>query len=341
MQTVIKKAIRDESGKVLILALILLVVGGLIMGPLLGLMGTGLAAGRVYENKTSQLYAADAGLEDAINWLVEGRPPDWPWTGTDPGPWQRSRALQINDNSVNVTIEVYGPPDSDTYKITSTATEAGRSTTVTSVVSAKARFKGCYLTGNQTLGNQSGPLTGDIIVEGDIELENSYALNITGAFIDGNLHLANQSELTLNGGVVCVTGNITMGQNTEISGDIHFLGSNCRITIEQPQSSVTGNIWADGNLDIRIILGSNSDEMYCPAGIYAPHGSVSVYLDKSNSNLVGDIYARWSIDILKGHDNAEHSGEVNFPYVGDAPFSIAPCPEMPTSPVIIRSYEVT
>lgn len=60
------KSIRDETGTVLILVLILLVVGGLIITPLLAFMGTGLKAGQVYEAKADELYAADAGIEDSL-----------------------------------------------------------------------------------------------------------------------------------------------------------------------------------------------------------------------------------------------------------------------------------
>ena len=69
MKTTAKNVIREESGKILILVLVLLVVGGLLLGPLLGLMSTGLVAGQVYEKKAAELYAADAGVEDAI-WKI-------------------------------------------------------------------------------------------------------------------------------------------------------------------------------------------------------------------------------------------------------------------------------
>jgi hypothetical protein len=65
-----KGTIREEKGAVLIMVLILLVVGGLILTPLLGLMSTGLIAGQVYEKKTDELYAADAGIEDAL-WRIK------------------------------------------------------------------------------------------------------------------------------------------------------------------------------------------------------------------------------------------------------------------------------
>jgi hypothetical protein len=69
MKITVKGTISNEKGYVLIAVLILLVVGGLILTPLLGLMSTGLLAGKVYEKKMDEYYAADAGVEDAI-WKI-------------------------------------------------------------------------------------------------------------------------------------------------------------------------------------------------------------------------------------------------------------------------------
>ncbi len=60
----------NEKGQALILVLILLLVGALIITPLLSYMGTGLKTGQVYEKKTDGLYAADAGVEDAL-WRIK------------------------------------------------------------------------------------------------------------------------------------------------------------------------------------------------------------------------------------------------------------------------------
>lgn len=89
----LKGAIRGEKGNVLILVLILLVVGGLILGPLLGLMGTGLLAGQVYEKKTAELYAADSGVEDALWKITHGEIPS------------EAYSLRVNEKDVWVTIE--------------------------------------------------------------------------------------------------------------------------------------------------------------------------------------------------------------------------------------------
>ena len=56
----------------LILTMILVLVGGLIIVPLLGFMSTGLIVGQVFEKKMAGLYAADAGIEDAMWKLLNG-----------------------------------------------------------------------------------------------------------------------------------------------------------------------------------------------------------------------------------------------------------------------------
>jgi hypothetical protein len=65
-----------EGGQALILVLILLLLGGLMLPPMLSLASTGLKAGQLIEQKTDELYAADAGVEDAI-WNT--RTPDAPF----------------------------------------------------------------------------------------------------------------------------------------------------------------------------------------------------------------------------------------------------------------------
>ncbi len=62
----LNKLVKEEKGQAFILVLILLLVGGLIIAPLLGFMSTGLLAGQMHEAKMDELYAADAGVEDAL-----------------------------------------------------------------------------------------------------------------------------------------------------------------------------------------------------------------------------------------------------------------------------------
>ena len=65
----LKDLVKKERGQAFILALIMLLVGGLIIAPLMGFMATGLIAGQAIEEKVNEVYAADAGIEDAI-WKI-------------------------------------------------------------------------------------------------------------------------------------------------------------------------------------------------------------------------------------------------------------------------------
>lgn len=60
----------DEKGQALILVLVLLVLGSLTIVPVLSHLGSALKTGEVYEDKANKLYAADAGVEDAI-WQIQ------------------------------------------------------------------------------------------------------------------------------------------------------------------------------------------------------------------------------------------------------------------------------
>jgi hypothetical protein len=98
MRTFIKGIISNEKGYILITVLILLVVGGLILTPLLGLMSTGLLAGKVYEKKMDEYYAADAGVEDAI-WRIQDNNLVFVNNCSYPEP--------LIVNYKNVTVEIY------------------------------------------------------------------------------------------------------------------------------------------------------------------------------------------------------------------------------------------
>jgi Tfp pilus assembly protein PilX len=77
MKKILNRPIRDEKGQALLIVLILLLVGGLIIAPLLGYMSAGLKAGQSNENLMQRLYAADAGVEDAI-WRIRTDDPSLP-----------------------------------------------------------------------------------------------------------------------------------------------------------------------------------------------------------------------------------------------------------------------
>ncbi|MFA5450936.1 MAG: hypothetical protein WC231_02960 [Dehalococcoidales bacterium] len=70
LSKIIKGFHHKQNGHVFITALIILVLGTLTLTPLMGFMGTGLKTGQAFEEQTDLLYAADAGIEDAI-WQIQ------------------------------------------------------------------------------------------------------------------------------------------------------------------------------------------------------------------------------------------------------------------------------
>jgi hypothetical protein len=60
----------DETGFALIIVLVLLLLGSLTIMPVLAHLSNALKSGKIYEEKSNELYAADAGVEDAI-WRIK------------------------------------------------------------------------------------------------------------------------------------------------------------------------------------------------------------------------------------------------------------------------------
>jgi hypothetical protein len=179
MKVAVRRLIRDEKGQTMILALILLVVGGLIMAPLLAYMSTGLIVGQVYEGKTAELYAADAGVDDAL-WQLKQMDPDPDKVPSTPG-----QALTyplgstVNDKEIEVTIDmISGTTGAGIYKVTSTATSAGGSnTTIESYIQTSPLFWEHAITstsdvqlesGSEVYGDVMGDVTGPGTVYGNI-----------------------------------------------------------------------------------------------------------------------------------------------------------------------------
>jgi hypothetical protein len=119
---IMKGLVKGQKGQALVAALILLVVGGLILTPLLGLMGTGIKSGQVFEQKDDEVYAADAGVEDAMWYIRNNEPEDnnllkgllgagydeYDYSTPYPYPYK----LSVNGKNVTVTMQnVWIPKD--------------------------------------------------------------------------------------------------------------------------------------------------------------------------------------------------------------------------------------
>lgn len=103
MKKILNRLIRNEQGQALIFALIMLAVGGLIVIPLLAFMSTGLKAAQTVEGKMDELYATDAGVEDAAHKIL-----------TNYGPFA---SLGVNDS---YTYPLTDPVNGQTVSVTAT-----------------------------------------------------------------------------------------------------------------------------------------------------------------------------------------------------------------------------
>jgi len=126
----VKRLIRGEKGQALVLTLLLLLIGSLILTPALNFMGTGVKSGQVYEQKNAEIYAADAGVEDALwhirNDLVE----DLIGEGYDEydysSPYSYPYDLSVNGKNVTVTIQNIWIPKDIPNPSPPTPSEAGQ-----------------------------------------------------------------------------------------------------------------------------------------------------------------------------------------------------------------------
>lgn len=130
----IRRMASDEQGAALVLALVLLAIALLLMGPLLSFVGMGLkTTAEVYDRKALELYAADSGVEDAIGRISAGN--DLPLVI---GETKESFApITVNGRNVSYTITMISttnyPQAREAYRIVSTAaSDADRRTTITS-----------------------------------------------------------------------------------------------------------------------------------------------------------------------------------------------------------------
>ena len=92
MRSFLRQVVSGERGQALPIVLALLVLGGLTIASSLNYATTGLNSGRIISEATKGIYAAEAGVEDAL------------W-GLEMGPIPPSYQLQENVNQMEVSID--------------------------------------------------------------------------------------------------------------------------------------------------------------------------------------------------------------------------------------------
>lgn len=192
MKSRIKKLIKRQDGQIFLIALVLLAIGGLMLPPLLSFMGTGIKVSELHEEEMLSLYAADAGIEDALYLLRQTNPEDIP-SGNITG-----NITNINGNYVDYTIEtkIIGE-DTRRYRIISNATDNhdGSVTTIEVVVQVTEIYSSYGVLA----------LDGPIVLGGSLDLgtASGFPVNIHA---NGNIISGNAQEVSGN---VTATGNIT------------------------------------------------------------------------------------------------------------------------------------
>ena len=282
MKSVMNKLIRDEKGAALIVALILLLIGGLISASLLSYMGSGLIVGEVYDTRTAELYAADAGVEDAV-WKiqhqgqVEGA---WPCNPSSP-PFIYS-ITDVNGKKVQVSVEYV---DGGIYRITSIAiTNDGgdtaaiaSSTAVETYVQAMSfdLLGGAIVSSGDVTFHKDCAVTGDVYYVGEItgaeyelldgdeiqvppsvfptqEQNEAFAQQLEEEALDGGAYDENDGNMDINTsqnlGPIYVPGNldISNGVTINLEGVVYVKGYiKCDKTLT---ITGTGSLVAEGDI---------------------------------------------------------------------------------------------
>jgi Tfp pilus assembly protein PilX len=262
----VKMLIRDEKGQVLILALLVLLLVGLISGPLLSYMVSGLRAGHLFESGAAELYAADAGVEDAV-WRI-------PNAGLCPGsPTTHYTIPDVNGNSVEVTITYV---NNLTYQVESVATGDGSATKIDA-----------YIIGNSIYGDYSGITNNVITSQHEIILKpgtevnpstgnHSPAANYTKDWptaaelcdwyredTEDATHYYSDTTIDLNGvsqplDALCVDGNLTIKNSSNTPATLTLTG-----TIYATGDTLIGATGKDFTIDLNgqaIFVASNSTD---------------------------------------------------------------------------------
>jgi hypothetical protein len=155
------KFARDEKGQILIIVLVFLVLGAIMITPLLGYMITGVRATGVYQRNNLELYAADAGVKDAM-WSIQTVASGLP---RQPSDTALIYSLPANVNDVPVTVTITRV-DSVTFKIVSLGGTGSTGTTIE-----------CYVTildftdllGNGVSSRESVTVGSNTTINGDVQ----------------------------------------------------------------------------------------------------------------------------------------------------------------------------
>ena len=333
MKIAVKRLIRDEKGQTLVLALVLLVVGGLIIVPLLAYMGTGLFASEVYERRTAELYAADAGVEDAF-WQLKQTDPDIPTT-PEQLPLTYSLGSPVNDKDIEVTIDmISGTEGGGIYKVTATAISTGGSnTTIESYVQTSPLFWNNAITSTSDIRLESGSeVYGDVMGNITVDKGTVYG-NISGPYdadkwpFSGDFRAvywpqAENATLPVD---PCGNDTLDVAVNSSFGPGFHEGNLDIRSTADNITATLTGTVYIKGD-DATLSIGAGGRPFYLDLNyqtIYVegknydlsqPPSKNALYIPPGKVTLIGSgaIIAEGNINF---QPNMEASSEDEFVFV--------------------------
>ena len=314
----------------IIMAIITLVLGSLLISPTLLHAATAVQATEIKERRTGELYAADAGVENAI-WelssnnltLAEGDQANLP-------------QIQLNDSTVE-TIVFHTPGGKlPTYRITSTANSTGSSETIieSRIYIGNPLFSNALASETDIVLGNNCTVNGDIYYEDQLIHGSGYSHNgttttpgslnfpsdeqnaefareykdeaLAGGTYDGSLNVSSDGTL----GPLYITGNLVIGSNASVNltGTIYVEG-----TITCKKNSIitgSGSVIAVGNITFdkvhdygspgaSVIMSLTGDvhfkkEAGIEALVYAPAGWVRFEMTStvSGSIIANDVWLK-------------------------------------------------
>ncbi len=268
-----KLAKKGQSGQALVMALILLALGGLLVVPGLNLAMTNLKYHDMIQGETLRAYSADSGVEYAL-YTVYSEPESIPFQWSE----------VINGTTVNVNVEYMQTVGA--YRIVSTATSPdNRSTTIETYVIIEI---GLY-------GNA-------FACDGDLTINHSNLtsteLGACDVYANGNVKL---SDATIDGDVTA-SGTITLIGASDISGDL-FPGAEV-LTFPVIDSQPHEDAAKKGGIQSENLIWTNLDQQ--TLGPLYIDGKVDI--KHTDIILEGTVYVTGDVSIA--HSNISGFGDI-------------------------------
>lgn len=289
---------KSEEGMALIYVTLVLVMTMLIIPPLLGFVGGAGRSAQIREDRMLQVYAADAGIEDAYYKITTGNLTDLP------DPWT------IEDlNGYDVDIAVYREAGG-VFKIVSTAEdEYGGNVTIESWAAA-VDYSSLLVNALSSYGNIT--LSPNVIIEGNITLNGEVIGNDKKYEINGNtswgvpgwpivqdlIREYSEDVEPYNQPTIQIEYDIGRGHLYR-DGDLDIYSGNATATL-----TVTGTIYVTGDLVIGqtgqdFVLDLNGQTIFCEQSIDI--GGKCTFTGSGCIIALGDVY--FSPNMQSGEDD--------------------------------------